>query len=633
MVPMRGSKFKFEEGEKVLCYEPDPTKARVLYDSKVLEVNVNRDKKGRKAVEYLIHFQGWNSSWDRYVSEDHILKHTEENWKLQKELAEKAQLRPTAYLYRRDHKGPKGNEVSFKRNNKSEHSTGHRTASATTSREGSPDSCSTYDTSLDKDESNRRKRVTDHRKKREKSVMEDEHLGNAYEDDDSDDYGVKHESDSDDSREAHSDDDEVDDHNQCGDGDLACDQDSEDFVDHNNSDNSECTTEDEASGEDAEDISQSEEGAQDTAEENFPLEFTAVMRDILDLDNELIKNTNKLVILPAKPNVVTILESYVREYAINQICGTPDNLRRKYRRRHNHQNGPLDIERINRSINICKEVADGVRIYFDFTLSGLLLYNEEKDQYEQTRNMNIKRETDLGIYAAVDKDGENAKYRQSNVSHLSEPSTSHLDEVSYDNKCVGANSLKRHSRSHCHTDIEAKDFITTGSTSKVDDKESEKPLMRNPDCSANNGSFFVLVVPKKEPLSEEHDKLPSTINSSLKCKTSGSVPSVSSVEDMLRSRGCPPAALKFLSSQVLEWHLVPESMYTEKPSPPSLVYGAVHLARLFVKLPGLLHNTDMQARKLKLVLRHLQLILKYLEQNKSWFGEEFYESSLVQKME
>lgn len=519
---MRGLKFKFEEGEKVLCYEPDPTKARVLYDSKVLEVNVNRDKKGRKAVEYLIHFQGWNSSWDRYVSEDHILKHTEENWKLQKELAEKAQLRPTAYLYRRDHKAPKGNEVSYRKSNKSERSTGHRTASATTSREGSPDSCSTYNTSLDKDENDRRKRFTSHRKKREKCVMEDEQLGNAYEDDDSDDYGVKHESDSDESREAHSDD-EGDDRNQCGDhdGDTAGDQDSEDFIDHN-TDNSDCTTEDEASGEDAEDISQSEEGAQDCEEEeeNFPLEFTAVMRDILDLDNELIKNANKLVILPAIPNVVEILESYVREYAINQICGTPDNLRRRYRRRHNHQNGPLDIERINRSINICKEVADGVRIYFDFTLSGLLLYNEEKDQYVQTQSINIKREIEEGI-----------------------------------------------------------------------------------------------------------------INSSVNYKTSGAAPSTSSVEDMLRSRGCPPAALKFLTSQVLEWHLVPESMYTEKPPPPSLVYGAVHLARLFVKLPGLLHNTDMQARKLKLVLRHLQLILKYLEQNRSWFGEEFYQSSSAQKTE
>jgi male-specific lethal 3 len=35
-VSTRGVKFKFSEGEKVLCYEPDPTKAKVLYDSKVL---------------------------------------------------------------------------------------------------------------------------------------------------------------------------------------------------------------------------------------------------------------------------------------------------------------------------------------------------------------------------------------------------------------------------------------------------------------------------------------------------------------------------------------------------------------------------------------------------------------------
>ena len=29
------AKFKFSEGERVLCFEPDPTKARVLYDAKV----------------------------------------------------------------------------------------------------------------------------------------------------------------------------------------------------------------------------------------------------------------------------------------------------------------------------------------------------------------------------------------------------------------------------------------------------------------------------------------------------------------------------------------------------------------------------------------------------------------------
>lgn len=31
----RGVKFLFSVGEFVLCFEPDPTKARVLYDAKV----------------------------------------------------------------------------------------------------------------------------------------------------------------------------------------------------------------------------------------------------------------------------------------------------------------------------------------------------------------------------------------------------------------------------------------------------------------------------------------------------------------------------------------------------------------------------------------------------------------------
>lgn len=40
MVSTRGPKFKFCDGEKVLCYEPDPTKAKVLYDSKVVYIDI-----------------------------------------------------------------------------------------------------------------------------------------------------------------------------------------------------------------------------------------------------------------------------------------------------------------------------------------------------------------------------------------------------------------------------------------------------------------------------------------------------------------------------------------------------------------------------------------------------------------
>lgn len=42
--------------------------------------------------------QGWNSTWDRYVTDEFILKDTEENRKLQKELAEEAQLTPLVLL-------------------------------------------------------------------------------------------------------------------------------------------------------------------------------------------------------------------------------------------------------------------------------------------------------------------------------------------------------------------------------------------------------------------------------------------------------------------------------------------------------------------------------------------------------
>lgn len=84
----RGFKLNFSEGERVLCYEPDPNKAKVLYDSKILECCVRKDSRGKKSAEYLVHFYGWNSSWDRHVAEHNILKDNDENRALQRQLAE-----------------------------------------------------------------------------------------------------------------------------------------------------------------------------------------------------------------------------------------------------------------------------------------------------------------------------------------------------------------------------------------------------------------------------------------------------------------------------------------------------------------------------------------------------------------
>lgn len=71
-------------------YEPDPKKAKVLYESKVLECCIGKDSNGRKCPQYLVHFYGWNSSWDRIVKESDIVKDNSENRALQRSLAEKA---------------------------------------------------------------------------------------------------------------------------------------------------------------------------------------------------------------------------------------------------------------------------------------------------------------------------------------------------------------------------------------------------------------------------------------------------------------------------------------------------------------------------------------------------------------
>ena len=88
------SKFMFTEGERVLCYEVDPNKAKVLYDSKIIKVlNIIRDgntRRNRKKAEYCVHFSGWSRNFDRIVCEEYILKDTPSNRHLQRELAEQA---------------------------------------------------------------------------------------------------------------------------------------------------------------------------------------------------------------------------------------------------------------------------------------------------------------------------------------------------------------------------------------------------------------------------------------------------------------------------------------------------------------------------------------------------------------
>ncbi|KAK5649908.1 hypothetical protein RI129_000937 [Pyrocoelia pectoralis] len=436
MVSTRGGiKLKFYEGERVLCYEPDPTKAKVLYDSKVLDVVITKDSRGRKNVEYLIHFQGWNSSWDRCVREEYVLKDTPENRQLQKDLAEKSQLQIGAYLYRKERK---------KLNRKTNETIAHSSEDGSI---GSP-------RQLDTDESSN-------------SSEEDSSL-----DDDT-----------------------------------------------------------------------------------FPIELSPDLKEILENDYDNINNHNKLMKLPAEPNVVTILEMYWKHYATGLFCGLNDKPLTRHRI-------PTKIrsEDVQKNLNICKEMLDGLRIYFDFTLKDLLLYDKERNQVETAQAVVFSDACVIKQELSVKQELEDLEY-----AHLPNMDA---DDDNYNNH----DGINNHSNNIGHRTLKRRRGLRSERTS-----------------------------------SEVH--------------TNGNLdePSYNTTSTSRNSDTTPISISKFLS-----WKLLPEHVILQRPLPPSLLYGATHLLRLFVKLPELLNTCAMAENKLKVLHRHLDSFLDFLNHHKEWYSDRFY---------
>ncbi|XP_033333292.1 male-specific lethal 3 isoform X1 [Megalopta genalis] len=498
MVSTRGPKFKFCDGEKVLCYEPDPTKAKVLYDSKVLDVIVNKDQRGRKAVEYLIHFQGWNSSWDRCVTEEYVLKDTEENRQLQRDLAQKAQLQLGAYLYRRERKkrshklSDRLNESENQEPRRRARSGGSRATSATTgsSEDGSSGQHADYDT--------------------EEVITEEDT------------------------------------------------ESSSDYVGE--------TSDDEDSG------GGSQSGA--SVKPGIDLDIGTMLRRILDQDYDLITNKNKLAVLPAQPTVVNMLESWVQHFTTTQLTNIPEKPQR------NKTNNT--IEKTINEINICREVADGLRIYFDFTLHDLLLYRQEREQYCNLKSSFLYSEHPTLIKEEPIENSEvlvKEEYEDTTeYAHLP-PFQEHDPEIDNASKTIAGSKRKLRS---C----------------RVSSIDENRQLRSYEEIKPDTGT------------------LSSIASTSSRCSSPRGV--------TLRIPVVTSAQVNALLQQANKWRLMPESSKTEGPPNPSTYYGAIHLTRLFVKLPDLLQSADIPNKKLKVLLKFLDMFLSYLEMHREWFGEQFY---------
>ncbi|CAA9998712.1 unnamed protein product, partial [Nesidiocoris tenuis] len=95
--------FKYQEGEKVLCFH-----GPLIYEAKCLQ---SRYDATEKVNQYHIHYSGWNKNWDEWVPETRVLKYNDQNILRQEELHKAQKAEP---------KGKKGKKRSVSGKEKGE---------------------------------------------------------------------------------------------------------------------------------------------------------------------------------------------------------------------------------------------------------------------------------------------------------------------------------------------------------------------------------------------------------------------------------------------------------------------------------------------------------------------------------
>ncbi|KAJ5375077.1 Chromo domain/shadow [Penicillium concentricum] len=76
----------YSKDEKVLCFHHE-----ILYDAKILDVRHKDSTDKKSPFEYQVHYKGWKNTWDDWVLEDRLRKHTEDNRELANNLRREAE--------------------------------------------------------------------------------------------------------------------------------------------------------------------------------------------------------------------------------------------------------------------------------------------------------------------------------------------------------------------------------------------------------------------------------------------------------------------------------------------------------------------------------------------------------------
>ncbi|CAJ0937949.1 unnamed protein product [Ranitomeya imitator] len=265
-----------------------------------------------------------------------------------------------------------------------------------------------------------------------------------------------------------------------------------------------------------------------------------------------------LVKLPCQTNIITILESYVKHFAINAAFSANE----RFRHHQTTSNVNMNVHYVppEKNVELCKEMVDGLRITFDFTLPLILLYPYEQAQYKKV----ISSKFFLPIREVTSIGNRNQEEVSPSPPLLNPPTPQSIDSQ----PTTGDSITPKRRRTE--TDILSLRRSTRHSTScdrMSESSASPQPKRRHPETPTSMPKLF-LHLEKKTPV-HSGSSSPITLTPS---KEGSSV--FSGLEGRRNNE----------LNEVLSWKLMPENYpQSDHPPPPSYVYGSQHLLRLFGK--------------------------------------------------
>ncbi|XP_013841339.1 male-specific lethal 3 homolog isoform X2 [Sus scrofa] len=542
MSASEGMKFKFHSGEKVLCFEPDPTKARVLYDAKVpprRDREDARDGDPGTGGERGCGRSPWGHRWEGWPNPPaELALDAAEPSRLQLPEVSRLQLAGLAWtlivdvIVGKDEKGRKIPEYLI-------HFNGWN-----------------------------RRRSTGRKRKRCRLPGVDSVLKSlpAEEKDENDENSISSSSD----------------------------------------DNSEEKDEEISEESDIEEKTETKEDPElhakrEMEERTITIEIPEVLKKKLEDDCYYINRRKRLVKLPCQTNIITILESYVKHFAINAAFSA--NERPRHHHAMPHANMNVHYIPAEKNVDLCKEMVDGLRITFDYTLPLVLLYPYEQVQY--------KKVTSSKFFLPIKESTTNTNRNQEELSPsppLLNPSTPQSTE-SQPTTGEPATPKRRKAEPEALQSLRRSTRHSANCDRLSESSASPQPKRRQQDTSASMPKLF-LHLEKKTPVHS---------------RSSSPVPLTPSKEGSTVFAGFEGRRTNEIN-EVLSWKLVPDSYPPgDQPPPPSYIYGAQHLLRLFVKLPEILGKMSFSEKNLKALLKHFDLFLRFLaEYHDDFFPESAY---------